>query len=70
MKWEKGRFAEKTVRSVILLLLFQMVFTGVIYATPITQTEKDKKKSQDRLDSVNQEIDTIQKNKDLTTQQV
>ncbi len=70
MKWGKGRFAEKTVRSVILLLLFQMVFTGVIYATPITQTEKDKKKSQDRLDSVNQEIDTIQKNKDLTTQQV
>lgn len=70
MKWGKGRFAEKAVRSVILLLLFQMVFAGVIYATPITQTEKEKKKSQDRLDSVNQEIDTIQKNKDFATQQV
>ena len=45
MKWGKGRFAEKAVRSVILLLLFQMVFAGVIYATPITQTEKEKKKS-------------------------
>lgn len=70
MKWGKGRFAETAVRSVILLLLFQMVFVGVIYATPITQTEKDKKKSQDKLDSVNQEIDTIQKNKDSATQQV
>lgn len=70
MKWGKGRFAETAVRSVILLLLFQMVFAGVIYATPITQTEKDKKKSQDRLDSVNQEIDKIQKNKDSATQQV
>lgn len=70
MKWGKGRFAETAVRSVILLLLFQMVFAGVIYATPITQTEKDKKKSQDKLDSVNQEIDTIQKNKDFATQQV
>ncbi|WP_125141529.1 NlpC/P60 family protein [Clostridium transplantifaecale] len=70
MKWGKGRFAETAVRSVILLLLFQMVFAGVIYATPITQTEKEKKKSQDRLDSVNQEIDTIQKNKDFATQQV
>lgn len=70
MKWGKGRFAEITVRSVILLLLFQMVFAGVIYATPITQTEKEKKKSQDRLDSVNQEIDTLQKNKDFAAQQV
>lgn len=70
MKWGKGRFAETAVRSVILLLLFQMVFVGVIYATPITQTEKEKKKSQDRLDSVNQEIDTIQENKDSAMQQV